>query len=217
MKVAVLGNVAYGRAFTGATCTSFAERIAPERVEDYDLVCFTGGIDVDPHMYGHEPIEGAEFDRRRDDAEKEVFEDCVSKHVPMVGICRGAQFLNVMNGGCLIQDCDGHTHTHTIHTWCPKYENIQATSTHHQMMVPTERAVLEAWAIQQSTYYVHTAKNKPSFSLTADGDIKEPEVVFYADTQTLCVQPHPEMQDVSAPGHQYFNALLYRYLFRGEK
>lgn len=66
-----------------------------------DLVVFTGGADISPHIYGEENISSS-CDTYRDSFELEVFyalKDTTKK----AGICRGAQLLNALNGGKLIQ------------------------------------------------------------------------------------------------------------------
>lgn len=76
--------------------------------QDPDLVCFTGGVDVSPELYC-QPHQGAYgCNPHRDLVEVGQFLKYMYKGVPMVGICRGAQFLNVMFGGSLIQHIPGH-------------------------------------------------------------------------------------------------------------
>jgi len=64
-------------------------------------VVFTGGADVSPFMYGEKKLSVTCNDEHRDEQEKLFFERYTK--VPKVGICRGGQFLNVMNGGKMWQ------------------------------------------------------------------------------------------------------------------
>lgn len=66
----------------------------------------TGGDDIDPaHWDPAEPIHPtAEVDRARDDREIPVIRAAWEKHLPIFGICRGHQILNVAMGGSMIQD-----------------------------------------------------------------------------------------------------------------
>jgi putative glutamine amidotransferase len=63
-----------------------------------------GGRDVEPARYGQEPLETTEqSDTRRDNTEDLVLGAAIAAGLPILGICRGAQMLNVHCGGTLIQ------------------------------------------------------------------------------------------------------------------
>src|SRR5262245_24070299 len=73
------------------------------------IVFFCGGADVSPSLYGERPASrtlGVEV--ARDQQERELFLRARAANLPMIGICRGAQFLCVMAGGRLCQHLDGH-------------------------------------------------------------------------------------------------------------
>lgn len=58
-----------------------------------------------PDLYGESRhLRTEEVDRRRDDAELAVLRACLKYGLPVLGICRGAQILNIEAGGSLIQD-----------------------------------------------------------------------------------------------------------------
>ena len=79
------------------------------RVGDYarvlDGLVLQGGADVSPLTYGEEPLD-AEWagDRLRDVYEIELLHEFVEAGKPVLGICRGAQLINVAFGGTLYQD-----------------------------------------------------------------------------------------------------------------
>jgi len=79
------------------------------RVADYarvlDGLVLQGGADVSPLTYGEEPLD-AEWagDRLRDVYEIELLHEFVEAGKPVLGICRGAQLINVGFGGTLYQD-----------------------------------------------------------------------------------------------------------------
>ena len=79
-----------------------------------DGLIITGGRDVDPGSYGHEPHpETHEPARDRDAWEFALTDAALQRRMPILGICRGAQVLNVALGGTLHQhlpDIIGHTH-----------------------------------------------------------------------------------------------------------
>src|SRR5687768_16963203 len=72
-----------------------------------DLICFTGGEDVTPSLYGEVKHPLTYNNPERDKHEVEYFNQFIG--IPKVGICRGGQFLNVMSGGKLHQHILGHT------------------------------------------------------------------------------------------------------------
>jgi putative glutamine amidotransferase len=75
----------------------------------------TGGIDVDPAFYKS----SAEYDNRphRHERERDQFEEKIYRYaqenkLPVLGICRGLQLVNVLEGGKLIQDLGHHNSKH---------------------------------------------------------------------------------------------------------
>ena len=74
-----------------------------------DAMIFSGGCDIDPVHYGcaREPGCGR-IDPRRDQTELALFDLVLGRNIPVLGICRGIQLLNVALGGTLKQDISGH-------------------------------------------------------------------------------------------------------------
>lgn len=77
---------------------------APEPSGPYDGVVITGGHDVDPVLYAEESAVTPRYDRERDAFEAAVIDDALARRLPLLGICRGAQLLNVRCGGNLFQE-----------------------------------------------------------------------------------------------------------------
>ena len=78
----------------------------------------TGGIDIDPQTYGgteHPSI--VKSDPKRDAMEIAMLERAMEEGLPVMGICRGMQLINLFHGGTLhphIHDLDlDHPHPHT--------------------------------------------------------------------------------------------------------
>jgi len=69
-----------------------------------DGLVVAGGEDIDPEIYGHDrhPRTGPRHDRR-DGAELGVLRGAIERDLPVLGICRGIQLLNVACGGTLVQ------------------------------------------------------------------------------------------------------------------
>ena len=67
----------------------------------------SGGADIHPDRY-NEPIDGAvEMDTARDPLEWEAIAAADARRLPIFGICRGMQLLNVHRGGSLLQHVEG--------------------------------------------------------------------------------------------------------------
>ena len=78
-----------------------------ELLEIMDGIIFSGGGDVDPHYFGEEPVQGTgEISPIRDAVEIKLAELALSGKIPSLGICRGAQVLNIAAGGTVHQDID---------------------------------------------------------------------------------------------------------------
>jgi putative glutamine amidotransferase len=76
-----------------------------EYAEAMDALLLQGGADVSPTSYGQQPIRPEwSGDIVRDRYEIELIEGFLQLGKPVLGICRGAQLLNVAFGGSLIQD-----------------------------------------------------------------------------------------------------------------
>lgn len=80
----------------------------PSKAEAYlglvDGLIFTGGSDIDPELYGHAPHPklGPTI-RKRDEFELQLARCTIARELPILGICRGLQLLNVAMGGSLEQ------------------------------------------------------------------------------------------------------------------
>ena len=76
-----------------------------KQVEMIDGLVIMGGIDISPLSYGENcTYEQGDSSFRRDMHEKELILTCAQKEVPILGICRGHQMINVAFGGTLYQD-----------------------------------------------------------------------------------------------------------------
>lgn len=172
-----------------------------------NLVCFTGGADVTPDLYGDKkhPLTGN--DVYRDEKEKRLFLDCIEHGIPMVGICRGGQFLNVMSGGRMYQHVTDHTRSHSI-TDTRTGETVYVSSTHHQMIMPSPRAIVVATTVVGSNREWYDGE-----ILRKDISDTDFEVVWYEDTKCLCFQPHPEFLYPEYEGMlRYFGGLLKEFV-----
>lgn len=180
-----------------------------------DLVQFTGGEDVSPFLYGQHTHRTTYNNPSRDSREKHIFEMCATRNIKMAGICRGGQFLNVMNGGEMFQDVDNHAIMGT-HGVLDLETNaiIECTSTHHQMMRPgvTTSSVVGVASEPLASYKESMTTLTDPYDVIESEDVTDYEVLYYKDTNSLCFQPHPEIVRKEHPCQEYYFQLLERYL-----
>lgn len=160
------------------------------------VIQFTGGEDVNPAYYDERPHPTVGFNDRRDQGCFGLYQYAVTNGIPMAGICRGGQFLNVANGGKMFQHCDGHgiggEHMATI---LETGLQVGVTSTHHQIMRPNREKGIVLMEAQPklSTFKYHMELREHNIWDQFDGQEEDDvESVFYPDTMSLCYQPHPE-------------------------
>jgi putative glutamine amidotransferase len=96
-------------------CLATALRLAgatPERIsvrheasgKPLDALIISGGNDIGPELYGGEAAPRTRIDTARDALEIRWIELALAQGIPLLGICRGAQLINVVLGGKLHQD-----------------------------------------------------------------------------------------------------------------
>src|SRR6185369_16854956 len=85
-------------------------------VEELDGVVLTGGLDVDPALYGETPHATTETAPERDRFEIPLTQAALAGDVPLFAICRGVQVLNVAAGGTLVQDIPSMVPSELQHT-----------------------------------------------------------------------------------------------------
>ncbi len=163
---------------------------APEQaaaaVARLDGLVIAGGPDVEPVRYGAErdPRTGPPA-RARDAWELALIEAALAARVPLLGICRGMQLLNVALGGTLVQHLDGHAEVPGVfgrHPVKPVPGTLYAGVVPEQTSVPT---------------YHHQAVDRLGSGLVAsahaeDGTVEAVELPS-AEGWVLGVQWHPEM------------------------
>lgn len=184
----------------------------PEHIENVHMVVFTGGSDVSPAYYGHPKLPHTINNLQRDILESKVYTAAEILDIPMIGICRGAQFLCAMNGGVLCQHITNHTNcTHNIKTTDGR--TLSVIGDHHQMMVPKGEYILEAWAEKLSLTYLFGPDDYNSAKQWPTKDGIEPEVVFWPKTHSLGVQFHPEWDfEHKTNSLKYFDELFNAYI-----
>ena len=139
--------------------------IAERVLDGLDALLITGGKDVDPAAYGQEPHPATDQPGRERDAwEFTLLNEALKRELPVLGICRGAQVLNVALGGTLQQHLpdvighSGHRAGNAVFTTLPVRtvpgtrlaelvgETVDAKCYHHQAVAELgEGLIVSAW------------------------------------------------------------------------
>lgn len=156
--------------------------------EKPDAILLWGGTDIHPSYYNetaHPTNQAGTIPSERDKFEWKAMMWAKANKVPIIGVCRGAQFINAFAGGKLVQHCNGHHRDHLV--TCEDGEIFAVTSSHHQMLrLEGTDGKLLAWSREPlSAFYV----NGDNEEVKVD---REPEIVFYPSIKALAIQGHPE-------------------------
>jgi len=93
-----------------------AHDLANQILDNTDGLLLSGGADVDPEHFDEEPHEAlGRIDTTRDPLELVLAREAVARDMPVFGICRGLQVLNVALGGTLVQDIPSEVSKKVLH------------------------------------------------------------------------------------------------------
>lgn len=175
-------------------------KLVKEVTHDTDLIVLGGGSDIDPELYDNDNVACGGINHARDAHDLEIYRTARRLNLPILGICRGAQFLNAMNGGTMIQDINGHLGSHKMLLDPELIDDLNfemiVSSTHHQMMVPHVSGEVLGYSLVRD----HRRDKYDTTRVAASQVPKvDPEIVFYPSTRSLCVQFHPEYYSYKHP------------------
>ena len=175
---------------------------ALELLATCDAIVFTGGEDVVPSYYGKiEDSAQCKTNPERDSLEFELIKEAMKLKMPVFGVCRGQQILNVALGGTLIVDipsdhpgkvihkCEDYLHCfHSVNIL--KGSQLQQISKADTGMVTTN-------------HHQAIEKPAPGMRITAYSADNIPEAIEWAEPEGkpffIAVQWHPERMDTLSP------------------
>jgi GMP synthase-like glutamine amidotransferase len=190
--------------FDGLTVLKTIEEVRACEIQKQDVVVFDGGTDLAPSLYNEAKSPFTDRSHAtRDLHEKALFIRAQQVGAACLGVCRGAQLLCVLSGGKLIQHVTNHNRRHSIIT--SDREQLESDSCHHQQMWPHQtNHDLLAWAIHYAESYCEYGKDFNS--------AKQPEVVWFPYTRSLCIQGHPEYVEVGNRFRSYSIELVQQFI-----
>jgi putative glutamine amidotransferase len=178
-------------------------KAVPELIAALDALILTGGGDIDPVHYG-QPLHPAtrSIDPDRDRFELDLTRMAVERRLPVLGICRGIQVLNVALGGTLIQDVPDQVPAALVHQ-TPEDAPI---ATHHVRLQANSRlaALIHSTGLLTNSDH-HQAIQLLASTLRAVGWSQDGVVEAVESTDqafVVGVQWHPELLFRDAAPHR---------------
>lgn len=168
------------------------------RAEDFDGILLAGGEDVDPAFYDEpKKYSTVQSDRARDEFELTLLEGALEHRLPVLGICRGAQMVNVKFGGTLYQDLTRDPYSETGFQVEHKQAGRRDEATHTVTLTEPESRLGEAFRGSCRVNSLHHQAIKRvgrGLKVTAYSEDGLPEAVEAAGDYPflLAVQWHPE-------------------------
>jgi len=173
--------------------------LAPEKAGEVlahlQGLLLSGGVDVDPSHYGEDPLPGlGRVTPERDAFELALAREALALGVPVLGVCRGVQVLNVAAGGTLYQDLGSQMGNVLKH----RQEAPRWHESHSVRLDPGSRlaAILGVPEVRVNSFH-HQAVREVAGGLRAvawapDGVIEAVEATGTDHRFALGVQWHPE-------------------------
>lgn len=191
---------------SGAIPTIFPLEIEREDLEQICSHCdgflFTGGHDVDPSLYGESKHDlCGESNTLRDRLETMVFNYAIKRDIPILGICRGIQIINVLCGGTLYQDLPSeyNIECRRIHQMKPPYDQPC-----HRVLVVEDsplHQLTKSDSIEVNSYHHQAIKElAPNLSIMAHSEDGLVEAIYMPSQRFVwAVQWHPEYNFHTSP------------------
>ena len=178
-------------------------------IDKIDGLLLSGGSDVDPELYG-EPVKrgkcGPVFPRR-DFQEVALLKKAYERKIPVFGICRGVQLMNVGFGGTMYQDLPSEKGTvHSVNVY-PRNHAVHEVTLKEGLI----RDILGEERIATNTYHHQAVKDIcPNGTVvgTADDGVVEAMEFSGGHPFTIGVQWHPEMMYDSPLTEKLFAAFI---------
>ena len=163
-----------------------------------DGIILSGGVDIHPCHYHEEILQVCEdFDVFRDDFEYKLLDVALSKNIPILGICRGSQMLNVYFGGTLYQDLSLKADCKIMH----RQKGSRGFPCHRIDVRPDTflSRIYQSGDLVNSYHHQAVKDLAKPFTLVATSDDGVVEAFENSEMHIYAVQFHPEMMIENDP------------------
>ncbi|MGA8113416.1 MAG: gamma-glutamyl-gamma-aminobutyrate hydrolase family protein [Actinocatenispora sp.] len=180
---------------------SHSDRLHADYLDLVDGLLLTGGADITPERYNAPEHSLAKPEPTRDRFELSLLREALRRNIPILGICRGLQLLNVAFGGTLHQHLPERS-TELVHSseyrdgdrhpgdmWVPAYHDVTVTD-------PELRELTGGTVRTNSYHHQGVARLGDGLAVAARAADGLVEAVVGIDRPVLGVQWHPEMHKI---------------------
>ncbi|WP_301169694.1 gamma-glutamyl-gamma-aminobutyrate hydrolase family protein [Brevibacillus nitrificans] len=182
-----------------------------EYIELVDGIVFTGGNDIAPYYYGENPVKELHSQSSiRDDYELSLFQSAYDQKMPILGICRGIQLINVALKGTLYQDI----HSQIPGTLGHYPKQTASDELYHSVQIKKDTKLYEIFGEERiftNSFHHQSVKdlgtNLIATAYSEDGIVEAIEST--EDQFLLGVQWHPECM---TKRHPMFLALFRQFI-----
>lgn len=184
-----------------------------EAGREFDALLITGGSDIDPETYGGEAHPAIErTDPKRDALELSLIKRAHEENLPLMGICRGMQLINLYFGGTL------HPHIHDFelenthsHTPLPRKEVMLEDDSRLHALLGQHRLLVNALH--------HQAVDRPGNGMRAVAHDRNKIVQAIEHTElpfVMGLQWHPEFMPYAWHSRKLFAAFVHHAKLHAE-
>lgn len=189
-------------------------RIDPLKPDGYESCVgfvISGGADINPELYNQKNKSSVNIDHPRDELEKKIIQHALDFHKPLMGICRGAQMINIVKGGTLHQNVGDEypdfvpTNSLLAKAFLKRYVSIFKGSFLSKLFKPKGKVLVN------SIHHQSIAKTGENIKVSAKDDlgiVQAIESTQKSNSFILGVQWHPELLVFSRENRQLFRKLI---------
>lgn len=181
-------------------------RAAASVVDGLDGLLLSGGSDLHPSYYGEEPIPELDVTlAERDELEMALLESALRRGIPIFGICRGLQVLNVAFDGTLYQDLPSQVDQELLkhRQTTPKWQATHEIEVHADTRIAR---IMGGGTIKVNSYHHQAVKDLAGdFVVSAkssDGIVEAIEYRDLSERWIVAVQWHAEAMRQSGSEHR---------------